>query len=110
MAVKATESDLLVPAAVVSLDYLEVSPTKLLHRMRQGLSALLAWQQTVLGEGLPKHLTVEASPLPFPPLTGKALCAETCGPASRPCCSLNAFVTLLIRWLQPYHTGLEGIM
>lgn len=65
VAVKATESELLVPGAVVSLDYLEVSPTKLLHRMRQGLSALLAWQQTVLGKGLPKHLTVEASPLPF---------------------------------------------
>lgn len=45
MAAKATESELLVPGAAVSLDYLEVSPTKLLHRMRQGLSALLAWQQ-----------------------------------------------------------------
>lgn len=75
MTVKATESDFCVPGTVVGLDYLEVSPPKLLHRMRQGLSALLAWQQTVLGKGLPKHLTVESSPLPFPSLDGKALCA-----------------------------------
>lgn len=64
VAAKATESGLLVPGAVVSLDYLEVSPTKLLHRMRQGLSALLAWQQVVLGKGPPEHLTVEASLCP----------------------------------------------
>lgn len=58
------------PGAVVGLDYLEGSPPKLLHRMRQGLFALLTWQQ--MGKGLPKHPTVEAA---FAlPLT----CAETC--------------------------------
>lgn len=92
------------PGAVVGLDYLEGSPPKRLHRMWQGLFALLTWQQTVLGKGLPKHPTVEASLCPSPHL------CETCGWSSRPCCSLNAFVTLLIRWLQPYHNGLEGIM
>lgn len=69
--VKATESDL-VPGAVVGLDYLEVSPPKLSYRMRRvclpcspGSSRF--WEKDC------KHLTVEASPLPFPSLSGKAL-------------------------------------
>lgn len=38
--------------------HLEGNPSKRLHRMLQGLFALLTWQQTVLGKRLPKHPTV----------------------------------------------------
>lgn len=46
---------------------------------------------------------------PPPTFWRSPVCGDLCA-ASRPCCSLNASVTLLMRWLQPHHTGLEGVM
>lgn len=66
--------------------------------------------QDVAGSVCPAHLAANSfgkrtaetpdcwsKPLPFPSLVLRLVWRS-----SRPCCSMNAFVTLLIRWLQPY--------